>query len=159
MLFSYNLKTSRVIGKAGGGERRLLKSRGNGARLACLVKGGKYRTLIRDIKRTLLSTVEQTASNLVFIASNGRGRNGGVMLAEVEEWWRKRAHEVSGWPRLVSPFSFISGPTEAFHSGLSGFSKFSEGRPPSLFSPPNFVVQRVDRQRAVRRRTRGGNRN
>lgn len=81
------------------------------------------------------------------------------MLAEVEEWWRKRAHEVSDWPRLVSPFPFISGPTEAFHSGLSGFSKFSEGRPPSLFSPPNFVVQRVDRQRAVRRRTRGGNRN
>ena len=85
------------------------------------------------------------------------------MLVEVEG--RRRAKEPSKYqagrdsPLRSLLFPGGRGPVEAFHSGLSGFSKFSEGRPPSLFSPPNFVVQRVDRQRAVRRRTRGGYRN
>lgn len=59
--------------------------------------------------------------------------------------------------RLVRPLLYFR--PVPFHIVLSGFSKLSEGRPPSLFSPPNFVVHRVDRQRAVARRTRGGNRN
>ena len=83
------------------------------------------------------------------------------MLAEVEGpavGKRARASIRSGRDSSLRSLLF-PGPVEAFHSGLSGFSKFSEGRPPSLFSPPNFVVQRVDRQRAVRRRTRGGYRN
>lgn len=66
----------------------------------------------------------------------------------------------SGWPRahhLVRPLLYFR--SVPFHIVLSGFSKLSEGRPPSLFSPPNFVVHRVDCQRAVARRTRGGNRN
>lgn len=51
------------------------------------------------------------------------------------------------------PFYFLGRFSLRFFQVLGGVW------PPSLFSPPNFVVQRVDRQGAVRPRTRGGNRN
>lgn len=73
---------------------------------------------------------------------------------------RQSVTQISGRPRarrLVRPFLYFR--PVPFHIVLSGFSKLSKGRPPSLFSPPNFVVHRVDRQRAVARQTRGGNRN
>lgn len=59
------------------------------------------------------------------------------------------------WLQLASPvpFYFLGRFSLRFFQVLGGVW------PPSLFSPPNFVVQRVDRQGAVRLRTRGGNRN
>lgn len=59
------------------------------------------------------------------------------------------------WLQLSSPvpFYFLGRFSLRFFQVLGGVW------PPSLFSPPNFVVQRVDRQGAVRPRTRGGNRN
>lgn len=68
--------------------------------------------------------------------------------------------QTSGRPRAHHRvLSFLYFRPVPFHIVLSVFSKLSKGRPPSLFSPPNFVVHRVDRQRAVARWTGGGNRN
>lgn len=57
--------------------------------------------------------------------------------------------------QLASPFPFYF----LGRFSLRFFQVLGGVWPPSLFSPPNFVVQRVDRQGAVRPRTRGGNRN
>lgn len=122
-----------------------------------LVKGGKYRALIRGcIKGTLLLTVaNKQPPTGRFVAADGEKN----VASEGYQGATVRSLTPPPPPTPTPPRSLYFRGGEAFQGSLSGFSKFAEGRPPSLFSPPNFVVHGVDRQRAVHRRTRGGNRN